>query len=304
VKLRLQTSTPAPVAQAWARADYGRRLFTTRNPVTFNDKIIYKMLRDHRPLLTTFADKVAVRAYVADRSGDDVLPKLLAVTETPAELARLGLPDNFALKATHASGGVVLVTDTAEPDARLPDPDTYWPRVAVRPENVDWDDLVRLCEAWLGRLYGGGVFREWAYVDIPRRILVEELLRDADGGVPLDFKFFVFNGKCRLAQVDSSRYGEHRQNFFTPDWTPLEVELAAPPADVTPERPRSLARMIEISEQLATETDLVRVDLYDIDGRALFGELTSYVLGGQYRFRPPEFDRQVGDWWTVPRSYR
>jgi hypothetical protein len=304
VKRRLRTSTPAPVAQAWARADYWRRLAATRHPTTFNDKIFYKMLRDHRPLLTPVADKVAVRAYVADRVGDDVLPKLLAVTDTPAELPRLGLPDVFALKATHASGGIVLVSDTASPDARLPDPDTYWPRVAVRPEHVEWDRLAQLCEAWLARTYGGGRYREWAYVDVPPRILVEELLRDAGGGVPLDFKFFVFNGRCRLAQVDSSRYGGHRQNFFAPDWTPLAVELAAPPADVTPEPPRSLARMIEIAELLGTETDLVRVDLYDIDGRAVFGELTSYVLGGQYRFRPPEFDREVGTWWTVPRSYQ
>ncbi len=172
--------------------------------MTFNDKILYKMLRDHRPLLTTFADKVAARGHVADRLGDDVLPKLLAVTATPAELPRLGLPEHFALKASHASGGVVLVSDTADPDALLPDPDTYWPRVSVRPENLDWDELVRVCEAWLARLYGGGPYREWAYVDIPRRILVEELLRDAGGGVPVDYKFFVFNGTCRLAQVDSS----------------------------------------------------------------------------------------------------
>ena len=303
VKRRLQTSTPAPVARASARADYQRRLFATRKPVTFNDKILYKMLRDHRPLLTTFADKVTARAYVADRLGDDVLPKLLAVTATPAELPRLGLPEHFALKASHASGGVVLVSDTADPDALLPDPDTYWPRVSVRPENLDWDELVRVCEAWLARLYGGGPYREWAYVDIPRRILVEELLRDAGGGVPVDYKFFVFNGTCRLAQVDSSRYGAHRQNFFTPDWTPLAVELAAPPADVVPERPHSLAHDRD-RRAARPETDLVRVDLYDIDGHAVFGELTSYVLGGQYRFRPPEFDRQVGDWWTVPRSYR
>ncbi len=61
--------------------------------------------------------------------------------------------------------------------------------------------------------------------------------------------------------------------------------------------------MVEIAERLGAETDFVRVDLYDVDGRVVFGELTSYVLGAQYRFSPPEFELEVGSWWTVPRVY-
>jgi hypothetical protein len=295
--------TPAAVAEALAYAEYARARFATRNPKTFNDKIHYKMFRDHRPLLTTFADKVAVRDYVTRVIGPQVLPHLIAVTDDPSELRGLDLPANYALKASHASGGVVLVSDTAPAEARLPHEDTYWPRVAVRPENIDPDHLERLCGAWLGRLYGGGRYREWAYVDVPHRIVIEELLRDRDGGIPIDYKLFVFNGRCRLVQVDSSRYDEHRQNFFRTDWTKVAVELAAPPAAITPVQPAALAEMVAMAERLGVDTDLVRVDLYDVDGRVVFGELTSYVLGGQYRFRPAEFETEVGSWWTVPRRY-
>jgi hypothetical protein len=298
-----RAATPDAVTEALAYTQYMRERFATRNPTTFNDKIHYKMFRDHRPLLTTFADKVAVRDYVARVIGPQVLPDLIAVTDDASELRRLDLPANYALKASHASGGVVLVSDTAPADARLPHEDTFWPRVAVRPENLDPDQLERVCAAWLGRLYGGGRYREWAYVDVPRRIVVEELLRDRDGGIPIDYKLFVFNGRCRLVQVDSSRYDEHRQNFFRTDWTQVAVELAAPPAAITPVQPAALAEMVGMAERLGADTDLVRVDLYDVDGRVVFGELTSYVLGGQYRFRPAEFETEVGSWWTVPRRY-
>jgi hypothetical protein len=61
--------------------------------------------------------------------------------------------------------------------------------------------------------------------------------------------------------------------------------------------------MIEVAEALGAETDMVRVDLYDLDGRVVFGELTSYPLGGRLRFDPPEFDRILGQWWDPPRRY-
>ena len=40
--------------------------------------------RDKRPLLTTFADKLAARAYIESRVGAGYLPELLAVTSDPA----------------------------------------------------------------------------------------------------------------------------------------------------------------------------------------------------------------------------
>ena len=275
----------------------------SRHPQTFSDKLRYKMLRDHRPLLTTLADKVAVRDYVAARVGEEVLPQLVAVLDDATALDPATLPSNFALKAAHASGGIVLVSDRASADARLPDPASHWPHAVVLPANVDWDRIRDLCAAWITRLYGGGPRKEWAYVDVPRRIIIEELLADDRGGVPADYKLFVFNGTCRLIQVDSNRYETHSQDFFEPDWTWLDVDFLAPSSATPPAAPASLAEMIRISEELAAETDFVRVDLYDVGGRVVFGELTSYPLGGSRRFRPESFDATVGRWWTTPRRY-
>jgi TupA-like ATPgrasp len=276
----------------------------TRHPRTFSEKLRYKVLRDHRPLLTTFADKVAAREYVAARVGDHVLPQLVTVLDDASELDPTRLPENFALKAAHASGGVVLVTDRADAAARLPDPADYWPGAAVQPAQVDWERLRDLCAAWLARQYGGGARQEWAYVNVPRRIIIEELLVDRNGEVPADYKLFVFNGTCRLIQVDSLRFQGHRQDFFLPDWTWLDVDLVPAPSSAEPPGPpESLAEMIRLSEQLGAETDFVRVDLYDVGDRVVFGELTSSPQGANWRFKPESFDATVGEWWELPRRY-
>ena len=87
------------------------------------------------------------------------------------------------------------------------------------------------------------------------------------------------------------------------DWQPIAARLAAPRSLTPPERPASLEAIISVSERLSAPTDFVRVDLYDVGGRIVFGEMTSYPLGGAIRFDPPEWERIVGSWWHVPRWY-
>ena len=61
--------------------------------------------------------------------------------------------------------------------------------------------------------------------------------------------------------------------------------------------------MIEIAERLGVGIDFVRVDLYALPERIVCGELTNYPLAGTGWFDPPEFDRRLGAFWTVPRRY-
>jgi hypothetical protein len=254
------------------------------------------MLTDRRPVLTTFADKLAVRGYVASRVGADVLPELHAVTDTPTALRWGELPREFAIKPTHAPGAGILVADFAPPDAEVPQPTDDWVQALVRPDRVSWSRLLELCENWVSRGYSRG---QWAYRHVPRRVLVEELLDDG-GHVPLDYKIFVFDGVVRMIQVTLDRFDGIAKSLYTPDWERLQAEYGAPGgADV--ERPGVLPDMLEIAETLGGGMDFVRVDLYCLGGRIVFGELTNYPLGGQGTFRPAELDRWLGAWWTLPR---
>ena len=268
-------------------------------PVTFNEKVRYKMLADRRPLLTTFADKLAVRAYVESKVGASALTDLYAVTCAPETLEGAELPREFAVKPTHASGACILVADFAPRERELPDSDEGWVQAMVRPDRLSWGRLVRLCQDWISRPY---LWDEWAYRNVRRRILVEELLDDA-GGVPFDYKLFVFHGRVRMIQVDLDRFQEHTRNLYTPDWERLEVEYECP-GGLDVERPGGLPEMLDIAERLGADTDFVRVDLYYVGGRVVFGELTNYPLAGLGEFRPPEFDRRLGEWWTPPKRYR
>ncbi|HXH33483.1 MAG TPA: ATP-grasp fold amidoligase family protein [Plantibacter sp.] len=280
------------------------RLWRTRAPKTFRDKVRYKMLRDHRPLIVAFADKVAVRDYVAEVIGRQYLPDVFAVLDDPETLASLELPDRYVVKPTHGSGAAVVVSPLAPDGARMPADPGSWQYSLVRPARADKRQLIDLASGWIAQLYGQGPNREWVYGQVPRRIIVEELLEGPGGAIPDDLKFFVFHGRCRFIQVDAGRFGGRTQDFFLPGWEHLPLSGGPPWASVEPPPPARLAEMISLSEHLGAETDFVRVDLYDVDGRIVFGELTSFPAGGDSPFQPDSYNAVFGAGWTVPRRYR
>jgi len=283
-----------------------RRSWHSRQPVTFSQKVIWKMLKDRRPVLTTLADKVAVRDYVARAVGPEVLTELHAVVTDPDELEPDRLPARFVVKPNHASGMIWIVGDEASSHDCQSDDSTHQVSdiFTTTPDGLDWDLLRRTCRRWLSMNYAD-VELEWAYRHIPPRIMVEELLVGADGHVPPDYKFYVFHGRVRLLEVHTDRFGDHRCNLVRPDWSPVDAQLIYPPAVHAPARPESLDQMIRIAETLGQDTDFVRVDLYDVDGRIVFGELTSNP-GGPYApgFTPRSFDLELGRYWNLPDEYR
>lgn len=279
------------------------RLWRTRSPRTFREKVQYKMLRDRRAIVVTFADKAAVRDYVAAAVGSQYLPYAHAIVSDPEALRETALPEAYVVKPTHGSGAALVVSARADPEARLSDDPRDWAYRHVLPENVTREKIVGLATGWLAQLYGQGPNREWVYGQVPRRVIVEELLAGADGGIPDDYKFFVFHGRCGFVQVDSGRFGRRTQDFFRPDWQHLPLSGGPPWADPRPSRPARLDEMLRVAERLGADTDFVRVDLYDIDGRIAFGELTSFPAGGDSPFHPESFNTEFGKPWTVPRRY-
>lgn len=280
------------------------RLLRTRRPTTFNEKVRYKMARDRRRLLVTMADKAAVRDHVASIIGAHYLPRSYGILTDPAELWALDLPPAYVVKPTHGSGAVLVVRPGAPRDAVLPPPDHDWEYTELHPSALDRPAFEALARGWLTRVHGRGPNHEWAYSLVPARLLVEEYLRDARGGVPHDYKLFMFHGRCQYVQVDTGRFDGHTQDFFLPTWEHLPMSGGPPWADPTPPRPERLAEMISVAERLARDTDFVRVDLYALPERIVFGELTNYPAGGDSPFLPQSFNAEFGKHWTVPRRYR
>ena len=277
------------------RYEYERRRWPGGRPVTASQKIRWRILKDRNPLLATFADKVAVRDYVAGRVGPEILPRVYAVTEDPDELDFDALPREFVLKPNHGSGAVWIVTKEAPPGGLFPV--NTWNPAVTDPDRTDRSRVVATARGWLASNLGVEAL-EWAYLNVTPRLLVEELLPWRNGNSPNELKLWTFHGKVRMVRHITNWFGQREIATFTPDWEFLEARSADLRPNPLPLPPDGLDRMISIAEQLAGEIDFVRVDLYDIDGRIVFGELTNYPWGGMAAWDPP-FDEWLGSWWHL-----
>lgn len=251
-------------------------------PKTFNEKILWKKIYDRNPLLSLTADKYGVRDYIRQRLGsaraEQILIPLLHVSKSPDDIPFSRLPENYVAKANQGSGWNVIVKD-GYPTS---------------------NEVRTLIDAWLRAPYGLSKL-EWAYQDIPRRVVFEEFLTDEDGKAPKDYKFFMFHGQCRMILVDSDRFGQHTRTLYTPEWQKLEVTLRFPGGSAV-DKPGNLDRMIRLAEELSAEFDFVRVDLYSVRDRIYFGELTHYPGSGMSAFVPNQFDHELGSYWNLKKS--
>ncbi len=247
-------------------------------PKTFNEKVLYRILFDRRPLLTQITDKIAVRSFVASRLGSQILPRLHYLTTRPHTIPFDRLPDQFVVKPSHGSGWVQVVTDKAA---------------------LDRDSLIEICAGWLKKNYYE-ITREWVYKDIKPQIMVEEFIDDGSGAAPNDYKLYVFNGQVEFIQVDAGRFTEHRRRLYTPAWEKMDVLIGYDDIRGEMRPPAHLAEMLAAAENLGRDIDFVRADFYDTAHKLYFGELTTSPDYGLGRFRPKEFDRYLGGRWTLP----
>ncbi|HEY9154487.1 MAG TPA: ATP-grasp fold amidoligase family protein [Opitutaceae bacterium] len=258
-----------------------KRIWTNRVPVSFNEKLQYKLIYDRRPLVRIYADKFAVREYVARIAPELKLPQLLASCDDANSAVEMIPKQRWVMKASHGAG-MVLISE---------------------PHGPTHPDLVRkLARRWLATDYSL-VYWEWQYHRLPRRILFEEFI-GTDEQPPADYKFYVIHQKVRLITVDEGRFTDHTRNLFYPDWTPIASRKGhAPVSAKIPERPVTLERMKALAEKLSCDTDFLRVDLYQVGHDIYFGELTHSPAAGDMDFEDPKLDREIGAFWKLPRTF-
>jgi hypothetical protein len=159
-----------------------------------------------------------------------------------------------------------------------------------------------LADKWMTLNYhhGPGRLPEWAYRDVPPRILVEHLIPGVGGALPTDYKCLVFDGVCRLFYVVDGRFADHRIAVFHADGTAAQVGIISPRPDVLPELAPNWRELVAMAEELGRGLDFIRADLYPVEGGVVFGELTVYHDAGHNGWDPPSFDREIGTWWTLP----
>jgi hypothetical protein len=142
--------------------------------------------------------------------------------------------------------------------------------------------------------------KEWAYKNIIPKIICEKYLME-NGRSPMDYKFFCFNGKPRFIQVDIDRFEHHKRNLYDTNWKLLDLELGHPKLSKKIDKPLALKKMIQYASELSQSLPFVRVDLYNFEGRIIFGEMTFYPLSGAAKFNPIYYDKIFGDYIKLPR---
>ena len=313
VRQRVEAAATDPRAALfrWTAPTGNERLLrlVTVWPVTVPEKIRWKMVRDRRPLLGDFADKVEAKRYVARVVGPEYAVPMLAVFDDADSIDAEGLPDEFAIKVSHASKGVVLVRHDAPREERLPEPGSPLERYSVRPEAFDVARARGVFAGWLAVPFGTRD-AEWAYSVHRPRIVVEPMLRTTSGEPIRDVRCFVMNGRVVLVNVIEERPEGRFWTRYLPDGTHLAHVRAKSYIDTydrSPPRPSplpaSLDEMMDVAQRVAAETDFLRVDMLDMGDRFLVGELTNYPAAGMETIKPASFSRWFGSQWTLPESY-
>lgn len=254
------------------------------SPKGFNEKIQWLKLYDRRPVYTIMADKCDAKDYVSTVIGDGHVIPTLGVWDNFDEIDFDSLPDQFVLKCTHNSGGLVICKDKTSLN------------FAVAKKRIERS--LRKNYYWSSR--------EWSYKDIKPRIIAEQYMEDQNEAEGLtDYKFFCFNGEPKFLYV-SQGLQDHATasiSFLTPDWkfAPYERSDYKPLAEL-PRKPECLDQMLDISRKLSREIPFVRVDLYEINGKIYFSELTFYPCAGLMPFKDPAHDLEIGQMLELPNK--
>lgn len=255
-----------------------------KNPQTFSEKLQWLKLYDRKPEYTTMVDKYAVKKYVADIIGEEYVIPTLGVWDKPEDIEWDKLPNQFVLKTTHGGGneGVAICRDKT---------------------TFDRAKAVQMLNASLKTdLYT--VWREWPYKNVPKRVIAEEYIGPRPDIKDLaDYKFFCFDGKVKGLFVATERQNpdeEVKFDFFDADFNHLPFRQGHDHAKITPQKPENFELMKKAAEELAKGKPHVRVDLYDLGDKVMFGELTLYHFSGMVPFEPEEWDKRFGDMLTLP----
>ncbi|MDT0675986.1 ATP-grasp fold amidoligase family protein [Autumnicola musiva] len=271
---------PANIYLKYYYEYYNGKKLDLKNPVDFNEKIQWLKAYYHVPVLNKLVDKYEVREYVKDKIGGEYLNEVYGVYEKGKDVPIEDLPEQFVLKATHGYNFHIIVRDKAKLS-------TLKTRLTLK----KWQNR--------NQFYRGGM--EWAYKDVPKRILAEKYLEEIDNKGLSDIKFYCFSGRPEFIEVTMEIDSAPYRMYFDLQWKKIEMgRIGIDAYEKKLAKPPNLEQMVEIAGKLSEKFPFVRVDLYNIKGKILFGELTFYPADGRHPFHPEKYNKIFGDLIRLP----
>ncbi len=268
-----------------------KRIPNLKNPARFTEWIQWYKINVRDELMAKCTDKYRVREYISkilDCYTNNYLTELLDVTNDATKINFESLPKKFVIKTSDGGNGdnVLICRDK---------------------DKLDIEDAIVKVNSWRNK--NTDVFgREWAYTGAKESLIViEELLEDVqnDDGSIDDYKFLCFSGKFKCLWVDKSRYSDHHRGFWDENLNFLKGVVSDHPTfEMEPRLPENIDEMIKVAEKIAQPFIFARVDLYNIKGRIVFGEITFYPWSGYVQFVPDKFDFELGSFFDKNYKYK
>ncbi len=254
-----------------------------QNPKNFCEKLQWLKIYDKHPEYTQMVDKVAAKDYVAGIIGDEYIIPTLGVYNSADEIDFEKLPNQFVLKCTHDSGGVIVCKDKSKLNT-----------TAVKKKLANGLKRTYVIQT-----------REYPYKDVPRRIIAEQYMEEENGNELKDYKFYCFEGKAIYCQIITNRSTDETIDFYDREWNHqpfIGLRPTAHHAPTTHHAPKNYKLMLSIADKLASKiaAPFVRIDLYNISGKPYFGEITFFPFSGVGQFTPQEWNSKLGEMIHLP----
>ena len=251
-----------------------KKLINFKNPKTYNEKLNWLKINDRNPEYTNMVDKYEAKKYAANIIGDEYIIPTLGVWDRFDDIDFDKLPNQFVLKCTHDSEGLVIVKDKKNFDK-------------MSAKN-------KINEAMKYNFYYIG--REYPYKNVKPRIIAEEYMEDNKYHELRDYKFFCFDGDPKMLYITTGRTnGETTLDFFDLEFNHIDVELHYKNSKIKLEKPKQFEKMIDLAKKLSKNIKHVRIDFYEINGNVYFGEFTFYNFSGLSKFSDNKYDILFGE---------
>ncbi|CAK7027186.1 MAG: hypothetical protein EUB_02387 [Eubacterium sp.] len=251
-------------------------------PVTYNEKLNWQKLYYHNEDMSICSDKYLVRKYVSDHGCGDILNTLLWQGYNPEAIPFSKLPEQFVIKATHGSGFNIICRNKSE---------------------LNINEIVPILKSWLNTKYIKCYGESW-YGRLKPRIIVESFIESEPQKDLFDYKFFCFDGEPEYVYVDTWKDGKHHINMYDVNFNLLKNVSLGYPTDMSDNicKPENFKEMLEVARKLSGNFPHVRIDLYSVSGKIIFGEMTFSKEAGFDRILPYEFDVEMGKNFNVIRK--
>lgn len=256
---------------------YSGKKLNLNEPVTLNEKIQWLIVNEYGANEAILTDKYLVKEKIANMKLPNLnIPKTLFVLKSTNDLKNINfdsLPNKFVIKCNHGSGNVFVCSS-----------------------KTDFDKKIKILFKDLKKDFSKKTL-EYHYKYIKPVILIEEFLENKSGSLPEDYKFFSYNGKTRCVMVCTDRENGYKATFFDKNWNRLNYSTHEETKNMP--RPQNFEQMWDISEKLSLNYKFVRVDLYNINGKIYFGELTFTPAAGLSKTYTEQADIELGSYLDI-----